>query len=140
LALSLTSKRFVAVIAAFIGVLFQAQITFACQEMDLTGALDECCCEHTEFEARNSASSPDPEDTCCHYYSSTSLKFEATDTDGEAALIGKTKFSPDKKLIREVDPFVATLPHVELKPRGWTTVVPFSEARDTYLKTLRLRI
>ncbi|WP_069945649.1 hypothetical protein [Alteromonas macleodii] len=137
-----TRKALVAIM--LLSLLMQVQSVFACQMMDHSGPIEECCCENMAAASieRSDLKDSNEGDACCEIEANLSLK--ELDLEDDAAVISKINSSaelPIGALIFLVTTLWPELGSTDSNDRGWSFESdPSNPGTSTYLSTQRLRI
>ncbi|MGL6162385.1 hypothetical protein [Microbulbifer sp.] len=119
-------------VAALLALLLQVQMVFACEMMEHSGPVSECCCDHM------APGGQEPDSDCCTLDSRISLKAEAQD---QQAVLPAAQLALELPQLTAVPP--GQWPPI---PPPLSTANPKSQSDPshpgsrTWLVTLRLRI
>ncbi len=121
--------------------LLQIQTVFACQMMDHSGPIEQCCCDDMAT-SKGTTEASDERLGCCDI--SNELTIKAMDTDGDEPVAISSHSSLDPPAAALVFLLVTLWPElVQSQPSPATSDLdadPGHPGTQTYLSTLRLRI
>lgn len=138
-----SNSRKALVAIMLLSLLMQVQSVFACQMMEHSGPIENCCCEDMAASIeRSDLKDTNEGDACCEIEANLSLK--ELDLEDDAAVISKINSSaelPTVALVFLITTFWPELGSTDSNDRGWSIESdPSNPGTSTYLSTQRLRI
>lgn len=120
--------------------LFQAQTVFACQMMDHSGPIENCCCDDMDFRDAN-VDTLEAHGICCDIGSELTIKDGDANKEKPILLLSQVSFDPPRtSFVVLLVTLWPDLQSLSSSPDWDFKADPKHSGSLTYLSTLRLRI